>query len=85
MQGRTDLRGFATATRLLPPRDPTANDRALYAYFGGIQLHGGDYIGADPDELDAWLAGRRPRGILTAIEDDDPAHLENAPENGTAE
>lgn len=55
------------------PDEPTRNDRTLFVYYGGVQLNGGHYIGAEPDELAAWLGGRTPLGVLDADEYDSPA------------
>ena len=55
----------------LPP-NPSHNDRILYLYHGAVMLHGGHFIGSEKLEIDEWLAGRQPLGLLEAVEDTSP-------------
>ncbi len=65
--------GGKAVTRL--PAQPTRNDKVLFVYYGAIMGHGGVYIGAESEELSAWLGDRQPLGVLTAIEDPPPEDM----------
>ena len=60
---------------IMLPSDPSANDRALFVYSGGVIAQGGHYIGGEA-ELTAWLGDRTPLGVVTLDEYNSPVRDE---------